>query len=241
MSDSKRKHLLSASRKLVDVVSYPMNSSISDSGNVAGMSLRGDSDATARAVRLRTAFRGSAGFNMVELLVVTTLASILMAIAIPSYRYVTNSSRVSSEINNLLGDMMLARAEAIKQGLPVTVCPTLNGTACNNVNDWSKGWMVFTDFNANGTVDTDANDNDTVLRYQPGFTSTETFTTTNAVNNYVVFNRDGFATGLNGNDATQLIFILKTTPTNNQWERCLQITRGGQMATEHYQTGTECQ
>jgi type IV fimbrial biogenesis protein FimT len=241
MSDSERKHLLSASRKLADVVSYPMNSSISDSGNVPGMSLRGDSGAAARAARLRTAFRGAAGFNMVELLVVTTLASILMAIAVPSYRYVTNSSRVSTEINNLLGDMMLARAEAIRQGLPVTVCPsTPDGKACNNVTDWSKGWIVFTDFNANGTVDTDTANNDTVLRYQQKFSSTDTFTTTNATNNWVTFNRDGFATGLNGSDTTQLLFTLQTVPTNTQWERCLQITRGGQMTTEHVGIG-ECQ
>lgn len=240
MSDSERKHLLSASRKLADVVSYPMNSSISDSGNVAGMSLRGDSDAAARAARLRTARRGAAGFNMVELLVVTTLASILMAIAVPSYRYVTNSSRVSSEINNLLGDMMLARAEAIRQGLPVTICPSTDGATCGALTlDWSKGWIVFTDFNANGTVDTDAANNDTVLRYQRQFSGTDTVTTTNATNNYVTFNRDGFAFGLNSNDTTQLLFTLQTTPTNTQWERCLQITRGGQMSTEHNGT-LEC-
>jgi type IV fimbrial biogenesis protein FimT len=239
MSDSERKHLLSASRKLADVVSYPMNSSISNNENVAGMSLRGDSDAAARAARLRTAFRGAAGFNMVELLVVTTLASILMAIAVPSYRYVTNSSRVSSEVNNLLGDMMLARAEAIRQGLPVTICPSTDGATCAGVTvtDWSKGWIVFTDFNANGTVDTDAANNDTVLRYQPQFSGTDTFTTTNATNNYVTFNRDGFAKGLNGNDQTQLRFILQTTPANTQWQRCLQITRGGQMTTEHVGIG----
>jgi type IV fimbrial biogenesis protein FimT len=216
-----------------------MNSSISYSGNVAGMSLRGDSETAARAARLRTAFRGAAGFNMVELLVVTTLASILMAIAIPSYRYVTNSSRVSTEVNNLLGDMMLARAEAIKQGLPVTVCPTLNGTSCNPANDWSKGWMIFTDFNSDGSVETDAANNDTVLRYQQGFTSTDTFTTSNATNNWVTFNRDGFAYNLNPSDNNQLLFKLQTTPTNNQWERCLQITRGGQMSTEHNGT-LEC-
>jgi type IV fimbrial biogenesis protein FimT len=216
-----------------------MNSSISDSGgNVTGMSLRGDSDAAARAARLRKAFRGAAGFNMLELLVVTTLASILMAIAVPSYRYVTNSSRVSSEVNNLLGDMMLARAEAIRQGLPVTICPSTDGATCNTTN-WAKGWIVFTDFNANGAVDTDAADNDTVLRYQQQFSGTDTLTTTNATNNWVTFNRDGFAKGLNGNDTTQLLFTLQTAPANAQWERCLQITRGGQMTTEHSGIG-EC-
>jgi type IV fimbrial biogenesis protein FimT len=239
MSDSARKHLLSASRKLADVVSHPMNSATSGSGNATGMSLRGDSSKAARAARNRKAFRNAAGFNLVELLVVTTLASILMAIAVPSYRYVTNSSRVASEVNNLLGDMMLARAEAIRQGQTVTVCPSTNGTTCSTVTDWSNGWIVFTDFNANGAVDTDAADNDTVLRYQKQFGGTDTFTTTNATNDWVSFNRDGFAIGLNTNVNSHLIFLLHTTPTNTQWTRCLEITLAGQMTTEHSGTG-EC-
>jgi type IV fimbrial biogenesis protein FimT len=203
------------------------------------MSLRGDSSKAARAARNRQAFRNSAGFNLVELMTVTTIVAILMGIAVPSYRYVTNSSRVSSEVNDLLGDMMLARAEAIRWGQDVSVCPSANGTSCGTATDWAKGWIVFTDFNANGTVDTDAADNDTVLRYQRSFGGNDTFTTTNGVNNFVTFNRDGFAINLNGNDSTQLIFVLNTTPAITQWERCLQVTRVGQMTTEHSGTG-EC-
>ncbi len=189
--------------------------------------------------RNRAIFRGAAGFNLVELLTVTTIVAILMGVAVPSYRYVTNSSRVSSEVNNLLGDMMLARAEAIRQGQAVTVCPSTSGTGCSNGTDWSQGWIVFTDFNANGTVDTDTADNDTVVRYQQKFGGTDTFTTTNATNNSVSFNRDGFAIKLNPDDNTQFILRLQTTPVNTQWTRCLQITRAGQMTTEHSGTG-EC-
>lgn len=239
MSDSERKCPLSVSRKLAHVLSGTMNSATSGNGNATGMSLRGDSGNAARAARNRKAFRGAAGFNLVELLVVTTIAALLMGIAIPSYRYVTNSSRVSSEVNDLLGDMTLARAEAIRQGQPVTVCPTKDGTTCNNISDWSSGWIVFTDFNANGQVDTDTADNDQVVRYQQKFSGTDTFTTANATNNWVTFNRDGFAVRLNGNDNQQLIFTLQTTPANTQWKRCLQITRVGQMTTEHSGIG-EC-
>jgi type IV fimbrial biogenesis protein FimT len=217
-----------------------MHSSTSVGGNIiAGMSLPGDAGKAARAARSRAAFRSSAGFNLVELLVVTTVAAILMAIAVPSYRYVTNSTRVSNEVNELLGDMTLARAEAIRQGQPVTVCPSTTGTSCSSVTDWSNGWIVFTDFNANGTVDTDAADNDTVLRYQQKFGGTDTFTTTNSTNDWVTFNRDGFAIGLNTNVSSQLLFRLQTTPVNTQWTRCLQITLAGQMTTEHVGTG-EC-
>jgi type IV fimbrial biogenesis protein FimT len=240
MSDSERKHLLSASRKLADVVSHPMNSSTSVGGNPTGMSLRGDSGKAGRLLRNRAALHTAAGFNLVELMMVTTVAAILMAVAVPSYRYVTNSSRVSSEINNLLGDMMLARAEAIRWGEPVTVCPSTTGTTCNSTN-WATGWIVFTDFNANGTVDTDAADNDTVLRYQAAFSGTDTLTQINATSTYVTFNRDGFAINLNTTDANHLTFQLHTAPVNNQWTRCLEMTLVGQMSTERYQATPLCQ
>jgi type IV fimbrial biogenesis protein FimT len=238
MSGSAKNHLLSASRKLADVVSYPMNSSTSVGGNTTGMSPRGDSRKVARLARNRSALRNAAGFNLVELMMVTTLAAILMAVAVPSFRYVTNSSRVSSEINNLLGDMMLARAEAIRWGEPVSVCPSTTGTGCNGSN-WATGWIVFTDFNGDGTVETDAADNDTVLRYQPTFSGTDTVTTTNAANTWVTFNRDGFAINMNTNVSSQLLFRLQATPVNTQWTRCLQISLAGQMTTEHVGTG-EC-
>ena len=92
-------------------------------------------------------------------------------------------------------------------------------------------------FNANGIVDTDAADNDTVLRYQAQFNGTDTITTVNATNNYVTFNRDGFAIQLNTTAANHLTFLLHTTPTITQWTRCLEVTLAGQMTTERSGTG----
>ncbi|MGH8209640.1 MAG: GspH/FimT family pseudopilin [Steroidobacteraceae bacterium] len=204
------------------------------------MSLPTDRSIGAPTQHLKVALRSAAGFNLVELLVVITIASILMGIGVPSYRYVTNSNRVSSEVNDLLGDMMIARSEAIKEGQTVTVCPSKDGATCDaNATDWSEGWIVFTDFNANGVVDASAPNNDTVVRYQKGFGNTDTFATTNATNNWVSFNRDGFAIGLPANGNQHLIYTLHTTPQNAQWTRCLELTLAGMMTTEHSGTG-EC-
>ena len=41
------------------------------------------------------------GLSMVELMVTISIVSILMAIGVPSYRYVTTSNRVSAEVNGL--------------------------------------------------------------------------------------------------------------------------------------------
>jgi type IV fimbrial biogenesis protein FimT len=197
---------------------------------------------TDRARRLRAAFRDAGGFNLVELMVTITLISILMAIGVPSYRYVTNSNRVATEVNSLLGDMMAARSEAIRQGLPVTICPSDDGATCKDTTHWENGWILFSDFNADGAVDAAPPQNDTIVRYQTKFANAggnngDQFVATNLVNNWVTFNRDGFATNLNTNGTIHALFKLTTNPTNSQWTRCLEVQMAGQMTTEHAGTG----
>src|SRR5882757_3251037 len=85
----------------------------------------------------------SAGFTLVELMVVIMIGSILMAIGVPSYKYVTNSNRLSAEVNGLLGDMQFARSEAIKEGQSVTVCASTDQLTCSNSTDWHTGWIVL--------------------------------------------------------------------------------------------------
>ena len=84
------------------------------------------------------------GVTLVELLAVISMVAILMAIGVPSYRYVTVSNRVSGEINSLLGDLQYARYEAVKEGLPVTVCPAgATASTCAGGTAWGSGWIVL--------------------------------------------------------------------------------------------------
>src|ERR1700745_3399930 len=83
------------------------------------------------------------GFTITELLVVTAIVAILLGIGVPSYRYITNSYRMSSEVNGLLGDLQFARAEAIKEGQTVTACVSADGANCTRVAAWQNGWIVF--------------------------------------------------------------------------------------------------
>ena len=78
------------------------------------------------------------GFTLTEMMVVTAIVAILFAIAIPSYKYLTTSYRMSAEINNLVGDLQYARGEALKEGTPVTVCVSSDGATCTGGNNW--GW-----------------------------------------------------------------------------------------------------
>src|SRR6202020_2055683 len=121
-----------------------------------------------------------------------------LAIGVPSYRYVTNSNRVSAEVNQLLGDMQYARSEAVKEGTPVSVCPgtaTASGSpptytgSCTNTLNWQGGWLVFTDLNGDGTIGA----GDQILKFQLPFSSTDTFVSTDAAVTVISFNREGFA------------------------------------------------
>ncbi|HTU55285.1 MAG TPA: GspH/FimT family pseudopilin, partial [Acetobacteraceae bacterium] len=94
------------------------------------------------------------GFTLIELIVVMILVGILVAIGVPSFRSITTSSRMSAESNTLLGDLQYARAEAAREGTPVTVCiANTAGTACNAASTaWQGGWIIFTDVNDDQTV-----------------------------------------------------------------------------------------
>jgi type IV fimbrial biogenesis protein FimT len=165
---------------------------------------------------------------MVELIITMTIAGILLAMGVSSYRYVTRSNRSSSEINALLGDMQFARYEAVKEGLPVTVCPaaTISATTCDTTTHWAEGWIVLSNA-LSGTTGT-AN----VLRRQlpfSSFNSTDTLTSPVAS---VIFNREGFATGLTGGGLTgTIVFSLHDSTNTLGYTRCLMLGVSGVMQT----------
>jgi type IV fimbrial biogenesis protein FimT len=163
------------------------------------------------------------GFTLIELMAVISIVAIMMAIGMPAYRYVTASNRMAGEVNGLLGDMQLARAEAIKQGFPVTVCHSSDGTTCTpTVTTWDGGWIVFTDANHSRSVD----GNDVILRVQRPFANNDTF---NADNNIgaVTFNREGFAMGLPG----PVTITLHDPVPIPSYTRCVYLTIVGSVAT----------
>lgn len=94
---------------------------------------------------------------------------------------------------------------------------------------WQNGWIVFSDYGANGTV----SGNDLILRVQTALTGTDTITPDNNSVTYVTFNREGFATGLpTGN--TGVNFVVRTTnPATSQFLRCLNLVFVGSLSTLH--------
>ena len=61
----------------------------------------------------------NAGFTLIELLVTLTVAAILLAVAVPSFRNMMLSSRLSTSANAVANALSLARSEAVKRNQEV--------------------------------------------------------------------------------------------------------------------------
>src|ERR1700683_3152880 len=170
--------------------------------------------------------RCARGVTLLEMLAVIALISLLMAMGVPSYRYVTNRNRISAEVNGLLGDLQYARLEAIKEGQTVSVCVSSNSTTCLASSAWQNGWIVFSDVNGNGQLGA----GDTILRVQTPFSATDTFAASNNIE-WITFNREGFAVVL---PAAGALLTLHASPTNSSSTRCLSLTLVGMMTVLPY-------
>ena len=82
------------------------------------------------------------GFSLIELMVVITVLGIMITIGLPGFSTMIASMRLDAEINDVLRALNVARSEAVKRGLPVSVCPG-NGNSCGAGTSWSAGWMVL--------------------------------------------------------------------------------------------------
>lgn len=169
--------------------------------------------------------RKSKGFTILELLMVMLIVGILAAVGTSSFKYVTTSNRISSEINGLLGDMQFARSQAIKTGTAVTVCPSADASTCTGNSTWSAGWIVFLDFNGNGSVD---NGVDLVIRSQKSI-APDALVAASPNFQYLTFNREGFGSNSLLSWST---LNLDSTPVSPQWRRCLAVSAVGALTIE---------
>lgn len=97
----------------------------------------------------------SAGMTLIELMTALLVLSILVGIAVPSFREFAANSRVSAASSSLTTALSLARSEALRTSAVARACPTTNQTGCANSTNWSTGWLVFADRDGDSTVDAD--------------------------------------------------------------------------------------
>lgn len=132
----------------------------------------------------------SGGFGLVELLTVIAIVAILAAIALPSYQQTIKTNRVTTDANDFMSALNLARNEAVSRGRTVTICSSANGTGCDGAGtaDWSSGWIVFTDFGVPGVIE--AGQGDTIVRAWGRVNTNDTVTSVGGYG-FITFDRTG--------------------------------------------------
>lgn len=165
------------------------------------------------------------GVTLVELLIVVALTGVLASIAIPSYRNMVVSSRISNMAGTLHSTMLFARAEALKRGVPVVLCPSDNadetGAKCSaavGAVGWASGWLLFADKNSNNIFDAD----ESLIRVQGSLikSPSDGSIMPNNASSFVVF-------GATGQVQTAVNFVVKGPSDTESMDKAICIGIGG--------------
>lgn len=130
----------------------------------------------------------SSGFTITELIVVVAILAVLGGLALPGFRSLIASNRLTTAANEMLAAIMSARSEAIKRGKRVVLCKSSDSSTCSNGLTWNSGWIVFVDDN------NDAARANTEQLLRVGQSMTQVTATADAnVTNYISFAPRGSA------------------------------------------------
>lgn len=128
------------------------------------------------------------GFSLIELMITLAVIVVLLTVGVPTFNTFIKNNRLKTATNNFATALNLARSEAIKRGLRVSVCKSDNGATCAAVNGWDQGWIVFTDQNNNAAYNSAS---ETLLRVFSGLSPALTLTGNGQVANYVSYIANG--------------------------------------------------
>lgn len=119
------------------------------------MDLSRDKQPTGYCKIMRNQPEYNTGFTLFELMITIAIAGILVGVAIPSFTFIITSNRLTAYANELVTALNLARNEAVKRGMSVTVRKVDDNSSTNKGAgaNWEDGWDVFTDADSDGNFE----------------------------------------------------------------------------------------
>lgn len=114
--------------------------------------------------------RAMSGMTIIEMLIVTSIMAILLALAIPSFNSTMRDNRVLTATNSFAATIAGARSEAVKRGRMVAICPSVDPYITCSGTNWADGWIIY--LVANTATATTAPIDTTVAELPNGIIST---------------------------------------------------------------------
>jgi len=139
-----------------------------------------------------TACRFEPAFTVLELMITLSIVSILLLSGVPAFQQYTQQQRMKAAVASLHNDLMMGRSEAVILDTRVVGCPGSPTEGCSGANDWSAGWIVFADSNA----DRQRQPGETLVRRGQGLENLNIYSSVGRLN--IRFFPDGSAPGSNG-------------------------------------------
>ena len=87
--------------------------------------------------------RKQQGKTLPELLVSLSIVSTLTVGAVTHGNALIQQNRMTTEVNQFVTALQLARSEAVKHGRRVVLCPSRDTFNCGTSTDWPRGWILF--------------------------------------------------------------------------------------------------
>ncbi len=136
---------------------------------------------------------GQRAYSLFDALTTLVVLSTLTTLAIPAVSQVIATTRVTTQVNELMTHLHLARSVAITRGQRVLLCKSRDGSRCTSGSLWHEGWIVFVDQNQNRIRDGD----EEIIRVQQALTGVTLQArlsgSGSSAHNYLGYYPDGFS------------------------------------------------
>lgn len=176
------------------------------------------------------------GLTLVELMVAVAVAGILLAVAVPSYRQIITSNRLSTGANALVESLTQARVEAVRRNTTAQFCSNVAGT--NGTNSalatacGTAGGAAYV-LNANGTA--------TMLRAAPAMPEGIVLNNSGSGVTALRYGAQGLARTPAGTAPyTGLVADVYSTAISSNNRRCIYMTTGSIISSCAVTSTTGC-
>jgi type IV fimbrial biogenesis protein FimT len=87
-----------------------------------------------------------AGFTLLELMLTVALLAVVIGFGLPNMQEFVRNARMSTAANDIITDFNYARSEAVKRRVPITLCKSQDGAACDTDDaDPFSRWVIYVD------------------------------------------------------------------------------------------------